>query len=408
MTEFSSELFNHVSGEQLSSDRKHMSPRQIQRNIIDLELEATSPTKTDDRALHEFPEFTSDSEHQANLNFHEKLLENIQTLPREPNVEGTSDCDIRRAISEQSTPIKKMKIEIINGINTVTTGLELEHESPTYTVVSPSTDSLDSTHQINPTQLQMMSAMGDTGWYEILPGDNIVSTPVSRKQHLHGQNQLQTVSVLSIPKTTGLTVVSDHQSMTTTPVNHEACNKSNSNTNYVYTPHPRSGQILYITEPNSMTAESPQANVQAITPLLMNKPNMSSSFTPVSQICSQSLVLNSSGEENTSPTEAAPVSTYSCQDDSPVDPNVQDSSSFPLLNSPQAMDEERETHNMKERKRRARIKEACDLMRQLVPGMSEKTDKATVFEFAARYIYFLKNFVGTSHDKDFLIKYSPY
>lgn len=48
---------------------------------------------------------------------------------------------------------------------------------------------------------------------------------------------------------------------------------------------------------------------------------------------------------------------------------------------------------------RARIKEACDLMRQLVPGMSEKTDKATVFEFAARYIYFLKNFVGTSHDK---------
>jgi len=40
-----------------------------------------------------------------------------------------------------------------------------------------------------------------------------------------------------------------------------------------------------------------------------------------------------------------------------------------------------------------------DLMRQLVPGMSEKTDKATVFEFSARYIHFLKNFVGTHHDK---------
>ena len=48
---------------------------------------------------------------------------------------------------------------------------------------------------------------------------------------------------------------------------------------------------------------------------------------------------------------------------------------------------------------RARIKDACDLMRQLVPGMSEKTDKATVFEFSARYIHFLKGFVGTHHDK---------
>lgn len=48
---------------------------------------------------------------------------------------------------------------------------------------------------------------------------------------------------------------------------------------------------------------------------------------------------------------------------------------------------------------RARIKEACDLMRQLVPGMSDKTDKATVFEFSARYIHFLKNFVGGHHDK---------
>ena len=38
-------------------------------------------------------------------------------------------------------------------------------------------------------------------------------------------------------------------------------------------------------------------------------------------------------------------------------------------------------------------------MRQLVPGMSDKTDKATVFEFGARYIHFLKSFVGTEHDK---------
>ena len=38
-------------------------------------------------------------------------------------------------------------------------------------------------------------------------------------------------------------------------------------------------------------------------------------------------------------------------------------------------------------------------MRKLVPGMSDKTDKATVFEFAARYIHFLKGFTGNKHDK---------
>ncbi|CAG5116217.1 unnamed protein product [Candidula unifasciata] len=68
----------------------------------------------------------------------------------------------------------------------------------------------------------------------------------------------------------------------------------------------------------------------------------------------------------------------------------------------------RESHNLKERRRRARIKDACNLMRQLVPGMSHKTDKATVFEFSARYIHFLKSFVGSNNDKEFLVKYSPY
>lgn len=48
---------------------------------------------------------------------------------------------------------------------------------------------------------------------------------------------------------------------------------------------------------------------------------------------------------------------------------------------------------------RARIKDACDVLRKLVPGMSDKTDKATVFEFAARYVHFLKGFVGNQHDK---------
>ena len=39
------------------------------------------------------------------------------------------------------------------------------------------------------------------------------------------------------------------------------------------------------------------------------------------------------------------------------------------------------------------------MLRQLVPGMSDKTDKATVFEFAARYVHFLKSHTGAQYDK---------
>lgn len=35
----------------------------------------------------------------------------------------------------------------------------------------------------------------------------------------------------------------------------------------------------------------------------------------------------------------------------------------------------RETHNEKERKRRYRIKNACSLLKDLIPGLTEKTDK---------------------------------
>lgn len=47
---------------------------------------------------------------------------------------------------------------------------------------------------------------------------------------------------------------------------------------------------------------------------------------------------------------------------------------------------------------RARITIACDFMRKLVPGLSDKTDKATVFEYAARYIHFLNAQVGKEYD----------
>ena len=39
------------------------------------------------------------------------------------------------------------------------------------------------------------------------------------------------------------------------------------------------------------------------------------------------------------------------------------------------------------------------MMRHSVPGMCGKTDKATVFEYAAQYIEYLKQIVGRSHDE---------
>ncbi|KAL1430426.1 hypothetical protein MTO96_014878 [Rhipicephalus appendiculatus] len=68
----------------------------------------------------------------------------------------------------------------------------------------------------------------------------------------------------------------------------------------------------------------------------------------------------------------------------------------------------RENHNEKERKRRTRIKNACQTLRSLVPGLSDKTDKATVFEFTVQYLLHLRRHLGTKHDKEFMEKYSPY
>ncbi|KAH7982784.1 hypothetical protein HPB52_007112 [Rhipicephalus sanguineus] len=85
----------------------------------------------------------------------------------------------------------------------------------------------------------------------------------------------------------------------------------------------------------------------------------------------------------------------------------------PLVNVPYYMPfHGRENHNEKERKRRARIKNACQTLRSLVPGLSEKTDKATVFEFTVQYLLHLRRHLGTKRDKsisqEFMEKYSPY
>ena len=54
---------------------------------------------------------------------------------------------------------------------------------------------------------------------------------------------------------------------------------------------------------------------------------------------------------------------------------------------------------------------SCDRLRTLIPGMTEKTDKATVFEFAAHYIAYLRSLLDhdytPAYDKvaKFAVKY---
>lgn len=46
----------------------------------------------------------------------------------------------------------------------------------------------------------------------------------------------------------------------------------------------------------------------------------------------------------------------------------------------------REQHNDIERRRRLRIRQCCELLRAVVPGVSERTDKAAVLEQTARFV----------------------
>ncbi|XP_053384495.1 uncharacterized protein LOC123536531 [Mercenaria mercenaria] len=173
-----------------------------------------------------------------------------------------------------------------------------------------------------------------------------------------------------------------------------------------HTPHPRNGYMFYnhdgtptLADQSTASAKLRKTATNTSTP--STQMNFGFGVTPVSN--RTNVPLNSSGEENTSPTE--PIHTPTSQQ---LQNRVRS-----LINLPQYqfIDDNgkiREQHNQKERRRRARIKEACNLLRQLVPGMSDKTDKATVFEFAARYVHFLKSHTGAQFDKDFLMKYSPY
>lgn len=182
---------------------------------------------------------------------------------------------------------------------------------------------------------------------------------------------------------------------------------------FVYTPHPKTGQLLYISEISDIQSSQKANKINEVREYAAKTPSTSSTSkimtsTPNIKVDTQcrKLQLNSSGESESQSSPDPPTlpEHTPSSDESNIDKEKL-TFEFSLING---CEEGRETHNLKERKRRARIKDACDVMRKLVPGMSDKTDKATVFEFAARYIHYLKNFVGSKHDKDFLLKYSPY
>lgn len=60
--------------------------------------------------------------------------------------------------------------------------------------------------------------------------------------------------------------------------------------------------------------------------------------------------------------------------------------------------ESRHLHNHKERLRRSRMKCSCDALRALVPGLNDKTDKATVLEHTVAFLFHLSKCEGVKCD----------
>lgn len=49
----------------------------------------------------------------------------------------------------------------------------------------------------------------------------------------------------------------------------------------------------------------------------------------------------------------------------------------------------RRSHNETERRRRCRMKKCCEILRKIVPGLEDKTDKAKVLEYTVSYLQHL-------------------
>lgn len=71
---------------------------------------------------------------------------------------------------------------------------------------------------------------------------------------------------------------------------------------------------------------------------------------------------------------------------------------YQLLNQQQPNQASRQTHNEKERKRRSRIKQSCELLRNLVPGGNQKTDKASLLEMTVDHLINLQNCLNKLND----------
>ncbi|VDI26513.1 Hypothetical predicted protein [Mytilus galloprovincialis] len=250
--------------------------------------------------------------------------------------------------------------------------------------------------------------------------DNTMYTPTS-----HHKQQLQ-----YIPSGNSSTPIRMHSILQPSGTNDSG--------RHVYTPHPKTGQVIYVSEPqiqymsqplNASTATIKTKTTNTSTPKNKHKtkpevPNWSkkseSNFAlqPIqpevanwSKKSEPNFTLqksDASSSQSPKPVTDKTEEKENMSPDSSKSPGELDLDFPPMFINSGNGEESREQHNLKERKRRARIKDACEVMRKLVPGMSDKTDKATVFEFAARYIHFLKGFTGNKHDKDFLLKYSPY
>ncbi|XP_063398660.1 uncharacterized protein LOC134683345 isoform X1 [Mytilus trossulus] len=250
--------------------------------------------------------------------------------------------------------------------------------------------------------------------------DNTMYTPTS-----HHKQQLQ-----YIPSGNSSTPIRMHSILQPSGTNDSG--------RHVYTPHPNTGQVIYVSEPqiqymsqplNASTATIKTKTTNTSTPKNKHKtktevPNWSkkseSNFAlqPIqpeianwSKKSEPNFTIqksDASSSQSPKPVTDKTEEKENMSPDSSKSPGELDLDFPPMFINSGNGEESREQHNLKERKRRARIKDACEVMRKLVPGMSDKTDKATVFEFAARYIHFLKGFTGNKHDKDFLLKYSPY
>ncbi len=67
-----------------------------------------------------------------------------------------------------------------------------------------------------------------------------------------------------------------------------------------------------------------------------------------------------------------------------------------------------ESLNEREVARRERIQSSLDLLRKLVPGVRDDSDKVEVYEKTSKYVLFLKSKVGAQFDVDFLHEFLPY